>query len=65
MHKYIYNAASLVNPPLLPSFVYSILLLHESTAPFTYLEIPILVIVVRISINSRPWLVINYSPLAA
>ncbi len=31
----------------------------------TYLEIPLLVIMVRISIHSRPWLVINCSPLAS
>jgi hypothetical protein len=66
MHnEYIYSAVSLVNPPLLPSVIFSIPLLHESTTPFTYLGIPFLVIVVRISIHSRPWLVINCSPLAA
>ncbi len=65
MHEYIYSAISLVNPPLLPPLIYSIPLLHESTTPFTYLEIPFLVIMVRISIHSRPWLVINCSPLAA
>jgi hypothetical protein len=46
MHEYIYSVVSLVNPPLLPSLIYSIPLFHESTTPFTYLEIPFLVIVV-------------------
>jgi hypothetical protein len=32
---------------------------------FTYLEIPFLVIVVRMSIHSHAWLVINCSPLAS
>jgi hypothetical protein len=65
MHEYIYSAVSLVDPPLLPFLIFSIPLLHESTTPFTYLEIPFLVIVFRISIYSRPRLVVNCSPLAA
>jgi hypothetical protein len=65
MHEYIYSAVSQVNPPLLPSLIYSIPLLHETTTPFTYLKIPFLVIVVRMSIHSHPWLVVNCSPLAA
>jgi hypothetical protein len=51
MHEYIYSAVSLVNPPLLPFLLYSIPLLHESTTPFTYLDISFLVIVVRMSIH--------------
>jgi hypothetical protein len=51
--------------PLLPSLIYSFPLLHESTTPFTYLEIPFLVIMVQMSIHSRPWLIVNCSPLAA
>jgi hypothetical protein len=31
---------------------------------FTYLEIPFLVIVVRMSIHTHPWLVIDCPPLA-
>ncbi len=50
---------SLLLPPLLALFP-----LHESKTLF-YLEIPLLVIVVRMSIHSRPRLVINCSPLAA
>jgi hypothetical protein len=65
MHEYSYSAFSLINPPLLPSLIYSIPILHESTAAFTYLEIPFLVIVVRMSVHSRPWLIVNCSPLAA
>ncbi len=41
------------SPPLLPYSIYSTPLLHELTAPLTYLEIPFLVIVVRMSIHSR------------
>jgi hypothetical protein len=65
MHKYIYNAVFHDEPS--PASIFGLLHspLHESTAPFTYLEILLLVIVVRISTHSRPWLVINCSALAA
>jgi hypothetical protein len=58
------NIALLDNPlPLLPFFArfpFPCVINH----PFTYLEIPFLVIVVRMSIHTRPWLVIDCSPLA-
>jgi hypothetical protein len=38
--------------------------LHDPTLLFTYLEIPLLLLVVRITIHSCPWLAINCSPLA-
>jgi hypothetical protein len=50
-------------PPLLPLVPVSHFL-HSEPPFFTYLEIPFLVIVVLISINTRPWLVIDCPSLA-
>jgi hypothetical protein len=66
IHEYIHNAISLVNPFLLPSLICFTPLYTSQPTFFTYLEIPLLVIVVRISIHSRPWLVVNcYYPTAS
>ncbi len=51
----------LVNPS--PCFILP--LSHDPTLLFTYLEILLLLIVVRIPIHSCPWFAINFSPLAA
>ncbi len=62
--QHFMNIALLDNPPpLLPFFArfpFPCVINH----PFPYLEIPFLVIVVRMSIHTRPWLVIDCSPLA-
>jgi hypothetical protein len=62
-YVYIYSDAFLVNPPFAP--VLDLTCSPLPTLPFTYLEIPLLMLVVRISTHSRPWLAINCSPLAA
>jgi hypothetical protein len=63
---YIYSVISSIKTLWFPLLIYSIPLLYVSTPLFfTYLEIPFLAIMVRISIHSRPWLVINCSPLAS
>jgi hypothetical protein len=59
------NIALLINPfpPPLPSLPVSAP--YRSKPPlFTYLDIPLLVIVVRMSIHTRPWLMIDCLPLA-
>jgi hypothetical protein len=48
--------------PLLPSLLH-LSPLHELTLLFTYLEILLLLLVVRMPIHSCPWLAINSSPL--
>ncbi len=65
VHMQIYITAFLLMsarplPPLAPSIPLS----PSFVFPVTYLEIPLLLLVVRISIHSRPWLAINCSPLA-
>ncbi len=50
---------------MFPSLICFIPLCTSQPSLFTYLEIPFFVIVVRISIHSRLWLVVNCSPLAA
>ncbi len=55
----------LVNPPLASRSYFSLPLLHDSTPLFTYLEILLLLLGVRIPILSCPWLAVNCSPLAA
>ncbi len=56
------NITLLANPPLLPSLA-RFLPPCVWTTPFTYMEIPFLVIVVRMSIHARPRLVIHCPPL--
>ncbi len=63
--EYIYSAIPLSNPPFFSHIRFMSLSFAYFTTPLPYLEIPFLVIVVRISIHSRPWLVVNCSPLAA
>jgi hypothetical protein len=57
MHKYILQCH-------FPDWFAPFPFCTDQSSPFTYLEIPFLVIVVRMSIHSRPWLVVNCSPLA-
>jgi hypothetical protein len=64
-HAYIYSVIPQLSPFWFPLLIHPIPFLHISPPLFTYLEIPLLVIVVRMSIHSRPWLVINCSPLAS
>jgi hypothetical protein len=59
------NIILLANPPPLPlfraPFPFPCVMNHPF---FTYLEIPLLAIAVRMSIHTRPWLVIDCPPLA-
>ncbi len=58
MYTILHEYCSTIQPSsLLPSS-------FEQTTPLTYLEIPFLVIVVRMSIHTRPWLVTDCPPLA-
>jgi hypothetical protein len=64
MYSTFMNTALLTNPsPLPPSCLSSTPWMSEPPL-FTYLEIPLLVSVERMSIHSRPWLMINCQPLA-
>jgi hypothetical protein len=69
-NKHIYiqhfvNIALLANPfPLLPFFAHFPFPSVMSHPFFTYSEIPFLMIVVRMSIHTRPWSVIDCPPLA-
>ncbi len=56
--QYFMNIVLLSNPP--PCFPFPL----EMNYPLTYLEIPFLVIVVRMSIHTRPWLMTDCPPLA-
>ncbi len=64
-HVYLYSDVFPSQPALVSLFDLFHSPLHESTVPFTYLEIPLLIFVVRISIHSRSWLVVNCPPHAA
>jgi hypothetical protein len=66
VHMYIHNSDVffLSTHPLPPSLLHSAPSLHDPTLLFTYLEIPLLLFVVRIPIHSCPWLAIKCSPLA-
>jgi hypothetical protein len=59
------NIILLANPPPLPllhaPFPFPCVMTHPF---FTYLEIPLLAIAVRMPIHTRPWLVIDCPPLA-
>jgi hypothetical protein len=59
-YAFVSNVPLILHPSLPTLFP-----LDKLISLFTYLEIPLLTIVVRMSIHPCPWLVINCSPLAS
>ncbi len=63
--RYMYkHDDSLPTHPLLPGLISTFPFQYSLTPIFTYLEILLLLLVVRIPIHSSPWIAINCSPLA-